>query len=47
MLIEMVETLVELTVYQTQRLNDMNGAIRSVGRRSPIDRFIMVEDDYM
>jgi hypothetical protein len=42
MLIVLNLTLGELTVYQTQWLDDMNGAIRSVDWRSPVDCFIMV-----
>ena len=41
------DLLVGLTVYQTQRLNDMNGAIRSVVWRSPVDHFIMVKNGHM
>ena len=36
------DLLVGLTIYQTQRLNDMNGVIRSVGWGPPVDHFIMV-----
>ncbi len=39
--------LVGLTVYQTQWFNDMNGAIRSVEWRPPVDRFIMVKNGRM
>ena len=39
-----IDLLVGLTVYQTQRLNDMNGVIRSVGWRPPVDHFITVTE---